>query len=821
MNKTQNTFRHEMMNGNQISCITAPNLQFGPMQITRLTLIIDNSTHYFPLPFTYQPDPIITAIEPAESFLSGGRLLLITGHHLSSPQSIRLMLYQEHKHLPINGTSCVSKNDSLIACLTPAIPRSLVVSSLQSQAQSFQSNHNQYHYYNSYGPSANGQINTSTNSSTAELAAADLLTSQGGGFKLRMYLMMDDVKSVRNLEDYYHHLPHFLTYFEDPKLHRLSGGLVEYSPELMIEGENLQMSQLDQDILITIGTRASCQIKSIDSQRLVCEPPAKIEAQYDLESGRLLERANLPIVGLVGSHLSFALGHMQYTSQQYLPATTNQQQQQRAAELQVSRLPTDNLQAGAAAVSSNDSMPATTSIVLLLSAVSFVVSLLAALVFALHRSRQSKKERQYKRIQLQMGSLDINGQPIILGSNPSNPNNNAPFGGGLFAAQGATLMVSSAHQANGGAMCPALQHTLLTNNNSNQRQQQQHYYVQQPTTGAQSPSLASSFFERARQMRLRALDYITGQRSSGLAASSTSTSSSLVFANGATSSPTCGKNSSAGLMVVNKGSSLLYYGNNPNNNGTSSSLFSGPLAGDLIQQQQQQHNLVLSKLTPNGKIVSANTQTTLQRRLMLNQGANNNTVTSLLRSANSREPNYVAATSASNATLNFASNPMVHSYAALTSSTSPLVSYSSNYNNNINLAEHNVQPDPNTFDNDNGNSHKHVTSATNGRQGKDCGVAANSPASSSYSSTRSSSNPSSGSSSQQCSPGSSTRTPISSRQAQNQQTSSAVNHQENDRPNRTTLNSWMQNAPSTVVPYSVIEACNLTLEGINAIKHYV
>ena len=413
------------MSSNQIACITAPNLLTSSMRITKLTLMIDNSTHQLPYPFTYQPDPIITNIEPAESFVSGGRLLLISGHHLASPQSTKLMVYHEHKNNIINGTSCITQNDTLITCLTPALSREALTNLMLS--------------YEAAAESQSDREAPPVGLMGEQQPQPATLSYESGGLKLKMMLIMDDVKSVRNLDEYYHHLPHYLTYFEDPQLFRLPTQLTEYSEELIIPGENLRMKQLDQDMLITIGSHV-CLIKAVQANQVLCEPPKKIGPVYD-DNGRLMDKPMLPIIGLIGSNLRYQIGHMQYSSHQY-----------QLSPVMSNAGPDGTLYGSNVAASSHHEMSQsgrsdaiTTSLIspslvllILLSAIGFVVAFSATFMFAMARFRQSKAEREYKRIQLQMGSLDMNGQPVGLAgglfdkihlSHANNPNGLPPPNG--------------------------------------------------------------------------------------------------------------------------------------------------------------------------------------------------------------------------------------------------------------------------------------------------------------------------------------------------------------------------------------------------------
>lgn len=401
-----------------------------------MTLMIDNSTHYLPYPFTYHPDPIITNIEPAESFVSGGRLILISGHHLAAPQSVKLMVFHEQKRNIVNATSCSTMNDTLITCLTPAISREMLatLSPTASSDSSVAANNQRMESASGFGDWMTNWNEQSTSLTTSGASqdqlnannqqGSSLLSYEFGGVKLKIVLFMDDVKSVRNLDEYYHHLQHYITYYEDPKLFRFPRTVIDFTEELIIQGDNLKMRQLDQDTLITIGSSAFCPIKSIAPNAITCEPPKTIAPVYD-DSGRLVERPLLAIVALIGSNLKFELGHMQYSAHQYqLPApgdATAGIGGNRASygtstlDLQSSLssiIGSSSAAAAASQQSGNNGISGSTLVLIALSAMGFLVGLVASLLFALNRFRQSKAEREYKRIQLQMGSLDVNGQPI-------------------------------------------------------------------------------------------------------------------------------------------------------------------------------------------------------------------------------------------------------------------------------------------------------------------------------------------------------------------------------------------------------------------------
>ena len=94
------------------------------------------------------------------------------------------------------------------------------------------------------------------------------------GLKLRIGFVMDDVQSVRELEQFYPSIASNLVYVSDPKVFAFDdSGVKLYKGEsLVIEGENLRLASSEQEVNVTIGTRI-CNITSLSMTQLVCLPP--------------------------------------------------------------------------------------------------------------------------------------------------------------------------------------------------------------------------------------------------------------------------------------------------------------------------------------------------------------------------------------------------------------------------------------------------------------------------------------------------------------------------------------------------------------------
>lgn len=185
---------------------------------------------------------------------------------------------------------------------------------------------------------------------------------------------MDNVESVRDLKRYYPLLKSEMNYFSDPKFYPFdNNGIKLYKGEsLVIEGENLTLATEDREVNVTIGTRP-CNVTSLAMNQLVCLPP-ELQPPGTDEIGRRTDQKLPMVVVRVGHNLRFPIGYLRYeVSKQYEfpPAAVG----------------------GIAA-----------GIVFLLVFLFFLS--LAAMIVYRHQSTQA--EREYKRIQIQMDTLESN-----------------------------------------------------------------------------------------------------------------------------------------------------------------------------------------------------------------------------------------------------------------------------------------------------------------------------------------------------------------------------------------------------------------------------
>lgn len=185
---------------------------------------------------------------------------------------------------------------------------------------------------------------------------------------LRIGFVMDDVQSVRELERYYKTLETNLEYVPDPEYAQfVNEGIKLYKGEsLVIEGENMRLASTEKEVNVTIGTR-KCNLTSLSMSQLVCLPPEVQPPGMD-ELGRTTEN-NLPLVVVrVGKNLRYEVGYLRYEV------------------TKIYEFPPEAIGGIAAG-----------------GALLMVVTLI---ILAVLRYKSSQAEREYKRIQLQMDTLE-------------------------------------------------------------------------------------------------------------------------------------------------------------------------------------------------------------------------------------------------------------------------------------------------------------------------------------------------------------------------------------------------------------------------------
>lgn len=187
---------------------------------------------------------------------------------------------------------------------------------------------------------------------------------------LRIGFTMDSVESMQDLEKYFHSLRTQMVYVEDPQVFTFPNRIKPYKGDtLVIEGENLNRASDETDVTVTIGIR-SCNVTSLTMTQLVCTPPEMQPANTD-ENGIQIRDINLPLVVVkIGRSLKFPLGYLRYE------------------------------------VMKNYNFPP--EAIAGIAAGTFFLVLIFMIVLVVYRRKSTKAEREYKRIQIQMDTLECN-----------------------------------------------------------------------------------------------------------------------------------------------------------------------------------------------------------------------------------------------------------------------------------------------------------------------------------------------------------------------------------------------------------------------------
>ncbi|XP_055371957.1 plexin-B isoform X2 [Condylostylus longicornis] len=353
--------------------------------------------------FNYTQDPRIMQIKPLRSFSSGGRMITIHGTNFDSIQKPEIEVYYDEEK--INKSLCFVINSNQMECPSPPVNQkflrykkiieklqmtngdisstsdisltslkkrslsannyykndgnnnnnsnsikeknSIGIASVQATSSDTTSNFSNnifttVGYFNSLvtrslstviggtqnspsstipvtsinnGPNGNsiiignGNSNHNNNNNIADTASA--LKIHGTQLILQIGFKMDNVQSVRDLSKHFQSIRSTIVYVDDPKYFSFPNGLKLYKGDtLVIEGEYLNGASDETDVNVTIGQQ-QCNVTSLALTQLVCTPPEQQPLPTD-EFG-IETQLNLPLVVVrVGKNLRFPIGYLKY-----------------------------------------------------------------------------------------------------------------------------------------------------------------------------------------------------------------------------------------------------------------------------------------------------------------------------------------------------------------------------------------------------------------------------------------------------------------------------------------------------------------------------
>lgn len=203
----------------------------------------------------------------------------------------------------------------------------------------------------------------------ANLRKRRTVAPKDSSLALKIGFLMDNVESVRDLDKYAQSLRNRLIYVQDPKFFPFPRNVKLYKGDtLVIEGESLNFASDESDVNVTVGTLL-CNVTSLALTQLVCTPPDQQPSATD-ELGVKTEQGLPLVVVRVGRSLRFTIGYLHYDLIKSYP------------------IPPEAI-AGIAAGT-------------------FGLIFLFILVLVIYRRKSTQAEREYKRIQIQMDTLESN-----------------------------------------------------------------------------------------------------------------------------------------------------------------------------------------------------------------------------------------------------------------------------------------------------------------------------------------------------------------------------------------------------------------------------
>lgn len=295
--------------------------------------------------FNYTMDPKIMQIKPLKAFKSGGRELSIHGSNLHVVAKPRMSVIFGDKI--VNTTVCTVINSNQMKCPSPSIDEA-------------------YKTYFIEGKKKFGDKSKDAILQDSLIASTSPYLFHDNQMNLQISFIMDNVKTVKDLNKHFQHLRSNLIYVEDPVYYPFIDFIKLYKGDtLVIEGENLNLASDESDVRVTVGT-ATCNVTSLALSQLVCIPPKQ---QPDSTDDNGIE-TELPLVVVhVGKNMKYKLGYLKYDLLK--PYVFSQA-------------------------------------MIVLAASTFILAIVLVIILITYRRKTTQAEREYKKIQIQMDTLESN-----------------------------------------------------------------------------------------------------------------------------------------------------------------------------------------------------------------------------------------------------------------------------------------------------------------------------------------------------------------------------------------------------------------------------
>lgn len=337
--------------------------------------------------YNYTVDPKIMQIKPLKSFVSGGRMVTVHGTHLDSIQKPEIEVWFQNER--VNKSTCLVLNSNQMECPSPSVNSKFYTHfHKKSIERSNKRRRNLYDQQQEYQQQQQQAVSSSYGNGLTTISSTIYTTNNYGGsstgvlqnsettpFKIhesqlnfQISFIMDNVQSVKDLNKYFQTLRSSIIYVDDPIFFPFSNSIKLYKGDtLVIEGENLNIASDESDVNVTIGMM-QCNVTSLALTQLVCTPPEQQPLPTD-ENG-IETTSELPLVVVrVGRTLRYPIGYLKY----------------------------DLLK------------PYTISHAMTGIAIgTIIVVILLIIILIVYRRKSTQAEREYKRIQIQMDTLESN-----------------------------------------------------------------------------------------------------------------------------------------------------------------------------------------------------------------------------------------------------------------------------------------------------------------------------------------------------------------------------------------------------------------------------
>lgn len=361
----------------RLSCVTSPSR--SPEHIKTLTLVVDlanrtlqcknnkgqNSINYSNSfynhydgcsIYNYTVDPKIMQIKPLKSFASGGRMITVHGTNLHTIQAPKMeVLYNDEI---VNQSKCFVISPNQMECPSPSVTKKFQshfanIKKLQKRSANLITSYDAF----------------TTQYSTSSISSREAFTLQESQMNFQISFIMDNVKSVRDLNKHFQNIRSNMIFVDDPVFFAFPNLIKLYKGDtLVIEGENLNLACDETDVNVTVGTM-QCNVTSLALTQLVCSPPEQQPFSTD-EHGNEQYETDLPLVVVrVGRSLRYPIGYLKYDLMKPY---------------------------------------AISHAMILIAVCTFILALVLVTVLLVYRRKSTQAEREYKKIQIQMDTLESN-----------------------------------------------------------------------------------------------------------------------------------------------------------------------------------------------------------------------------------------------------------------------------------------------------------------------------------------------------------------------------------------------------------------------------